>query len=164
MLGLLLVRITAILVAACYAGRLAIDMLRPGDERWQQRARMIWMIGGVSLLMHAAAAFQFQHHWSHAAAWEHTREQTLALTGWNSGHGLYANYAMTAWWLIDASCWMRTLELPQRHRGWYSTMMAAFGFLMVNATAVFGPGYWKYIVGALVVLVGIGGMQKSMRR
>lgn len=163
MLGLVLIRMTAILVAACYAGRLAIDILATGEMRWQQRARMIWTIGAAALMLHTAAAFQFQHHWSHAAAWEHTREQTLALTGWNSGVGLYANYAMTAWWLFDAICWMRTLDWPRRHRGWYGAMMAAFGFLMFNATAVFGPGHWKYVVGAYLIFV-IGARFRSCLR
>lgn len=107
------------LAAACFAGRLFVDVVLPANERWQWRARWLWTIGGIALLAHAAAAFQFQHHWSHAAAWEHTRAQTLALTGWNSGHGLYANYAMTAWWLWDIVGWQRSLDWPQRHRVWY---------------------------------------------
>jgi hypothetical protein len=141
---------------------LAIDVFAPSDERWHRRARTIWIIGAAALLLHATAAFHFRHHWSHAAAWEHTREQTLALTGWNSGQGLYANYAMTVWWLVDAICWLGWSDWPRRHRGWYWATMLVFGFLLFNATVVFGPPYWKYLVGAFAV--GVVGAKLMSRR
>jgi len=161
-MGLWLIRITAMFSALGFAGRVAIDLASPADQPWQRRARWMWTIGCVALLAHVAAAFHYQHGWSHAAAWEHTRAQTLALTGWNFGHGLYANYAMTGLWLIDVVGWWTRLDWPRRYRIWYRVVLSLFGFLMFNATAVFGPWYWGFVAGVFVL--GTVGARIVLRR
>ena len=114
-------------------------------------ARNWWSLGAAAIVLHVFAAFQVRHGWSHAAAWEHTRAQTLLFTGWNSGHGLYANYALTILWAFDAAAWWIMPDWPQRHRIWAGTLLAGCGFLMFHATAVFGPWYWKWVVGVYVI-------------
>lgn len=145
-----LIRSTALLAVAGYAGRVLIDVAGKRDDGGQRLARIFWTVGCVALLIHLVCAFQFQHGWSHAAAWEHTRRRTLALTGWDSGSGLWANYGVTALWLVDAIAWQRSLSWP-RHRVWYWTMQSALAFLMFNATAVFGPLYWRPIVAVFTL-------------
>lgn len=141
-MGDVLIRSTAILAVACYAGRVMVAAAGLRDERWQRRVRILWTMGASALAAHTICAFHFQHHWSHAAAWEHTRQRTLELTGWNSGGGLSANYATLAIWLLDVFGWQTALDWPRRHRGWFWFVQIALAFMMLNATAVFGPKYW----------------------
>ena len=69
---------TARLAVLCYLARLLIDVAVPFSPKRNRAARCVWTAGCICLLVHFAAVFHFVHHWSHAAAWEHTRERTLA--------------------------------------------------------------------------------------
>jgi hypothetical protein len=149
-----LIRGTAILAVTCYAARIIMDVAGLPSNRWRRRARVAWSLGGALLILHVVFAFQFRHAWSHAAAWEQTRQRTLELTGWETGAGVYANHAMTAVWLIDIIGWSVRLDWPQRYRGWYWFVQAFLAFMMFNATAVFGPWYWKFVV-ALFAMVAL---------
>jgi hypothetical protein len=75
------------------------------------------------------------------------------LTGWNTGVGLYANYAMTATWLIDIIGWSVRLDWPARFRVWFWFVQTFFAFMMFNATAVFGPWYWRPVAVLFGVMV-----------
>jgi hypothetical protein len=142
---------TARFAVACYLVRLAVDIAwTESPPRWRW-SRAIWTVGCIIFLAHVAAAFHFVHGWSHAAAFEHTRRQTQALTGWDSGAGLYLNYLFTAWWVLDVLAWWRWVDWPQR-RVPYWMMQAYFAFLMFNATVVFGPRGWMVVGG----VVGVG--------
>jgi hypothetical protein len=152
-LGEFLIHSTAVVAVAGYAGRVWIDLCGLRDDRWQRWARWFWTLGGMMLSGHTACAFHFQHHWSHAAAWEHVRQRTLELTGWNSGGGLYADYAVAAIWLIDVLGWWTRLDWPRKHRAWFWTVQLFLVFMMVNATAVFGPRYWIAITTAVVIAI-----------
>ena len=105
---------------------------------------MIWTFGFLVFLMHVAAAFQFQHGWSHAAAYRHTAEQTAAVTGWHWGGGLYVNYAFTVLWGLDVVCdWQAQLSGRRRHGCLPAGTRGFLAFVVVNATVVFGhPGWW----------------------
>jgi hypothetical protein len=140
---------TARLAVACYLARLAVDTAAPSSPERNRRARVAWTVGCVVFLAHVAAAFHFVHGWSHIAAYEHTRRQTLALTGWDSGVGLYFNYVFAAWWLLDALAWWQWNDWPNR-RWAYWPLQAYFGFIVFNGAVVFGPRGWL-IVGTLVV-------------
>jgi hypothetical protein len=144
----LIVRWTARLAVACYLARLAIDVASPPSPSRNRRARLVWTAGCAIFLAHVVAAFHFVHGWSHAAAYEHTRRETLALTGWDSGAGLYFNYVFTAWWLFDVLAWRGRDDWP-RHRGFFWPLQAYFAFLVFHATVVFGPRGW-IVVAALI--------------
>lgn len=151
MIGPWLIRATAMLAVTCYALRFLVDLNgTPGGQR-DRLARNAWTAGALLLMIHVLCAFHFQHGWSHAAAWEHTRQRTLELTGWNFGGGLGANYAITALWLIDAAGWRTRLDWPLRHRRWFWFLQVSLAFMMINATVVFGPWYWTPIVTVYVV-------------
>ena len=50
---------------------------------------------------------------------------------------------MLAVWLFDAVGWNVSLDWPRRHRRWFWIVQAFFAFMLFNATAVFGPWYWR---------------------
>lgn len=177
-LGEQIVRWTARLAVAAYLWRLTVDvwsgrlMRRASDNRSvaptgrePQHSRdgcdrvvlWIWTAGCLVYLLHVAAAFHFVHDWSHDAAWVHTAQQTAAVTGWHWGGGLWINYAFTLWWPLDVAwTWRRGLnDLPH----WYVVSLhAAVGFLVFNATVVFGPAGWRWagvVFAALVALVAV---------
>lgn len=149
------IQLTAIAAAACYAARLTIEAGGFRSDLWQRRARVCWSLGAVLLLLHVFAAFHWQHAWSYAAAWEHTRRRTQTLTGWNSGSGLWANFAVTGMWLVDAVGWLKDIDWPARHPYWFWFLQLSLAFMMLNATAVFGPQYWTPIVAGCLFLWGV---------
>src|SRR5262249_53268697 len=57
---------------------------RGGMERGvSPLARWLNSFGCLAFIAHVVCAFQFYHHWSHAAAYADTARRTGELTGWN---------------------------------------------------------------------------------
>jgi len=100
MFGSVLTKWTVRLALACYVAYLASGCLNRGS-RWANTSRLIWTIGCVLFDVHVACAFHFRHHWSHAAAWQHTAERTLDLLGVAFGGGIFFSYLFSVLWLID---------------------------------------------------------------
>lgn len=99
-----------------------------------------WRLGAVACAAHVCAAFHLGHGWSHAAAWEHTREAG------GFGDGVFVNYALVVVWLADA-VW------PARS-GWRWWLVRGFvAFVMLNAAVVFGS--WR-ARAVFVLFLGIG--------
>jgi hypothetical protein len=97
--------------------------------------------GWLLLVAHTVCAFHFQHGWSHAAAYVHTARRTADLVGWEWGGGLFVNYVTIAVWGVDVVVLGRAASRKAPPpRLW--TMLAAgwIGFVIINATLVFGPG------------------------
>ncbi len=137
-----IIRWTARVAVAAYLGRVLLD--RAGGS--SRTARFVWTGGALVFLAHVVAAFHFQHQWNHAAAYEHTRKQTLVMTGWNSGAGLFLNELMTAWWLLDTVLWWRVRDWP-KFRWPQRALHAFFAFMTFNATVIFGPpGWWAVLL------------------
>lgn len=154
MSGELLIRWSARLAVACYGARVIFDV-RPAGWNSSRAARLWWTIGCAIFLVHVAAAFHFHHHWNHAAAFDETAQRTAEMTGWNSGAGLYVNEAFLLLWLTDVALWWRNPSWPQNRRV-YCVVQSIFAFLMIQATAVFGPPLWKPVVLVyLMILFGI---------
>jgi hypothetical protein len=176
-LGEQIVRWTARLAVAAYLCRLTADLwsgrlfwpastagiqsVAPMANRAQHFCggsdgvvRWIWTAGSLVYLLHVAAAFHFVHDWSHAAAWAQTAQQTAAVTGWYWGGGLWINYAFTLWWPLDVAwTWRRGLHRLPR---WYvAGLHAVVGFLMFNATVVFGPAWWRWAAGVIAAWAAV---------
>lgn len=149
-----IIRWTARLAVACYAGRLFCDASGKGHVTAQQTGRWFWTIGCVLYLLHVIAAFHFLHGWSHAAAFEHVRRRTLHDIGWDSGIGIYINEGFTILWVIDTCLWWRRLEWPERRLP-YWIVQTSFAFLMFQSTAVFGPRFWIPIASVLVLSLAV---------
>src|SRR5262249_20786946 len=84
----------------CYVAYLG-GWLTLRDARWLNASRWIWTIGCGLFLAHVAGAFHFVHHWSHAAAWQDTAEQTEKLIGVSFGDGIYFSYLFLVTWVLD---------------------------------------------------------------
>ncbi|HUY90259.1 MAG TPA: hypothetical protein VMV10_16090 [Pirellulales bacterium] len=127
--------------------------------------RTVWTLGCALYLAHVACAFQFYHHWSHQAAYAETARRTAALFGWNSGAGLYFNYAFTLAWLADV-VWQQAAPASWRSRPrWLSRLWHGFFlFMVVNATLVFetGPVRWAGVAGCVALVAAwIGSRRKK---
>ncbi|HET6325960.1 MAG TPA: hypothetical protein VFG04_14885 [Planctomycetaceae bacterium] len=156
-MGELLIAWSARVVVAFYLLRLAADVLIADPVRRDRWARWAWTVGFAIYLVHVAFAFQFLHHWSHAAAVEHAARRTFEVVGFEFGAGLYFNYVFTLLWLADVVLWWRrSLAGRVASPAYYWTVQAIFAFMMFNATVVFGPAFWKWVaVGALAVIVAL---------
>jgi hypothetical protein len=125
-------------------------------------ARFVWSAGAAAMLIHSASAFAIIYDGSHEVALAETARQTAALTGVNSGSGLYANYAFLAIWIADAAWWW----LGPAHRGrtagagW--ARLALFLFMFVNGTVIFADG-WMRVLGTACISAVIVAMIARMR-
>jgi len=156
-MGELLIAWSARVVVLFYLLRLAADALIVDPMRRDRWARWAWTLGCAVYLVHVAFAFQFQHHWSHAAAVEHAAHRTFEVVGFEFGAGIYVNYAFTLLWVADVALWWRRGFSRQTVSPvYYWFVQVIFGFMMFNATVVFGPAFWKWVaVAALVVIVAL---------
>lgn len=117
-------------------------------------ARLTWTIACVLYLVHVGCAFNFYHHWSHAAAYDDTSRRTKELLGTGWGAGLYFNYVFTIAWVVDVIWWWRGLALYRRRSRWIQVgIHAFFAFMFFNATVVFaaGPVRWLGLVGTAIL-------------
>ena len=109
--------------------------------RRDRTARFVWSTAFAAFACHMIAAFEFEHHWSHADAYDSTARKTDALTGLDWGGGLYANYAVAIVWLVDVLWWlMRPSNYLHRPAAIEGIVQGFLAFLWFNATVVFGHG------------------------
>jgi len=124
------------------------------------QARLAWTVGCAAFLLHVVCAFEFYHHWSHAAAYAATARQTAAVVGWNWGGGIYANYLFALLWVADGLWWWRGLEACEMREPYVAWKVPAFMlFIAFNATVVFGQGpirWFGLAAGALLLLALVG--------
>jgi hypothetical protein len=131
----------ALVLYTASAGALAFV---PGTSA-RSLSRWLHTLACLAFLAHVAAAFQFFHHWSHAAAQADTARQTAEFTGWNWSGGLYFNYAFALLWVGEIA-WLWTSPAAYwRRPGWITwSVRIAFLFMLVNGAVVFvrGPRRW----------------------
>ena len=150
-LGPALVRWAVRLAVACYAARVLMDAAALGSQRLRCA---VWTAGFAFYLAHVAAAFQVVHRWSHADAVRATARQTAAVVGLDWGGGVWVNYAFTLLWAADVVAWHAVgPDYPCRFRKTHRTVQATFAFLVFNATAVFGPAFWRPVATAFALAV-----------
>lgn len=120
-------------------------------------ARIIWTVACSALLAHVFCAFQFYHHWSHAAAYLATAEQTSKMVNLDWGGGLYFNYALVIGWILDiAWWWLRGLD-SYRQRPWLLLVLwhSFILFMFFNATVIFesGPQRWAGLLLCIILCI-----------
>ncbi|HEY0980577.1 MULTISPECIES: hypothetical protein [unclassified Schlesneria] len=152
--GELLIRWTARFAVACYVARLLYDAAGMTEPSAQRQARWWWTVGCGWFILHVVSAFHFLHEWNHDAAYTYTAKRTAELTGWSSGLGLYINEAFVALWVVDTLLWWRDLSWPNNRSGYWG-VQTVFAFLMIQATAVFGPSFWIPIVIMIAGLLAV---------
>ena len=119
-------------------------------------ARLAWTSGFVVYLGHVAAAFQFHHHWSHAAAYAETARQTADLVGVRLNWGIYLNYLFTMVWAFDVIWIWWSPQIYRRRPRWISVSIHSFmAFLFFNATVVFGSGPVSWLGLTVTAALGI---------
>lgn len=126
----------------------------PADWQISRRparfARRCWTWAVISFLVHLGMAFHYYHQWSHAHAFERTREVS------GVGEGIYVSYAFTLVWCGDLLWWWLSPTSYAMRRRWIRWSIHAFLlFIIINGTVVFEAGgiRWAGLVG-LVVLMG----------
>ena len=120
-----------------------------------------WVFGAVVMLAHLAAAFHLVHHWSHAEAELDTARQTEELLGISVGAGLWVNYIFVLTWLIDAAWLLFARESYLRRPRWLTVTIQGFlGFIVFNATVVFGKGPLRWIAALAMTVLGFSAMKK----
>ncbi len=149
--------------------------LRPADwaietpRGWA--ARWCWTWGLVCFLVHLAMAFHYFHHWSHAHAFERTREVS------GVGEGIYVSYLFTWLWGADVAYWWLSPGGYAARSRWIDRTLQAFMlFIVINGTIVFetrgdslgGRGGAGAVGGRLVgqpaeseIAAGVGGLRQT---
>jgi hypothetical protein len=135
--------ISLLLMIAMQPGDWAAATLRGRLARW------CWTWGVVAFLVHLGMAFHYFHDWSHAHAFEHTRQES----GW--GEGLYVSYAFTLLWIADAAWWwVSPARYARRSAFWHAVLHAFLLFIAFNAAVVFETGLirWAGILAIIVIM------------
>jgi hypothetical protein len=150
--GELLTRNTIRLALAWYFAALLL-MMRLNRADWRAAtaagriARWCWTWGIACFLIHVGMAFQYYHHWSHADAFERTRQ----ISG--LGEGIYFSYLFAVVWTADAIWWWLAPVRYAERSVWIDRLLHGFMLFMVfNGMIVFesGPIRWA---GALMFSV-----------
>lgn len=162
--GILLTAWTARAAVGCYLLRLLVDVgCAPGPRR-DLLSRWFWTSGCLVFLVHVACAFHFYRDWSHLAAYEHTARRTWKMTGIRWGGGIYFNDALAVLWTFDAIAWWLPAGRRLRAHRWYqATLHVFFAFMIVNATAVFGPPFWRWLAPAAVLTLFFAASARRIR-
>jgi hypothetical protein len=120
----------------------------------ERRARLLFTLGGLALVVHSIAAFHVRYDWSQETALRDTAQQTLAATGMAISAGLFVNYAFALVWLGEISWWWR---FPEGYRGRPRPLdlavRAFFFFMFANGAFVFVRGPLRWIGAAALVAV-----------
>lgn len=150
---------------AAIRGSLIAVLWRLLYRTWQPRGSgvppsladvVLWSVGYALYVVHATLAFEYVHDWSHHRAWQQTADETARVTGIRNGSGIWINYALVLFWGLDsirlATAWLRTFPTSKR-----VDTLAVFGigFLWVNATAVFGPPAYRWLLIPFLVSVAV---------
>jgi hypothetical protein len=131
------------------------EVLRRAGADRRDAARVLYTAGALLLIAHTAAAFQWRHDWSHAAAFDATAARSATVTGFASGVGIYLNYLMAALWIADAAWWwLRPRGYLMRPRAVDLSMFAFLVFMIVNGAVVFAAGPMR-VTGAAAVAAAL---------
>lgn len=110
--------------------------------------RLAWTLGCIAYLIHVSMAFEFAHHWSHTAAFEHVRQAG------GFGEGIYINYFFTIAWSADAAWrWIDSAGHEARPQWMRTTIHGFMLFVIVNGAIIFESGLIRWI--GSVALLGL---------
>lgn len=140
----------------CYLLRVVVLLRRSGSSRVPSAGEcLFWGLGCLLYIVHVILAFDHVHHWSHRLALEHTADVTQQVTGLARGEGIWVNYVFTAIWMVDV---VRIAVARKRGRETLRaldiTIQCFFAFIVFNATVVFGPAVYRWLLLPAGLLVG----------
>lgn len=136
---------------ACYLASVIVSLQRRGKRN--PVSLWFWSLAAVLLGIHTLLAFHFEHAWSHSAALLHTADQTETVTGLRTGAGLYVNYATLALWLTDVAMQWLVRASSRIRSACHVAAHCICGFIVFNATVVFGPRWWNWIALSLAIIL-----------
>jgi hypothetical protein len=158
---------SAVMVFGSVAGALVLWAVA---EWWRHQAgrssaaRAAWTAGAALMTVHSIAAFMVIYGGSHAVAVAATARQTAALTGVESGAGIYVNYVFLVLWIADASWWwISPGSYATRPRVIATGIQAIFLFMFLNGGVLFADG-WMRVLGAAVVTAVLVAWARDARR
>lgn len=126
-----------------------------GTSRRGTLARWCWTLAWATYLIHLGMAFHHYHHWSHAAAMEHTRQVS------GTGEGIYVSHLFTLVWTADVVYWWWRPARYARRSPWIGWLLHAFMvFIIFNATVVYETGFIRWAGGLLLATLAILGMRR----
>ena len=103
------------------------------------RSKAAWTAAFALYIVHILSAYESHYRWSHEVALSETARQTAEVTGWNSGIGLYFNYAFAAILAVDlAFLWFRD------RRPFPRFVDGLVFFMLLNGAVVFGNGVVRF--------------------
>lgn len=155
--GEIITKATVWISIVAYVAAVAIFAASRRKLNWDAAARGAYAVACLTLLAHVAFAFQIYHGWSHAAAYLDTARQTNEVVGISWGGGLYVNYIVILFWVLDVARWWREGVDSYRRRSklvivtWHAFLI----FIIFNATVVFGHGAARW--AGLLVSVCLSG-------
>jgi hypothetical protein len=151
--GDFLIRNTA-RIALLYWVIAVVIMLRAGP------ARRFWVLACAAFLIHVAVSFEFAHHWSHAAAFDHVKQAS------GHGEGVFVSYLFTLVWFADALWWCAWPSSYEKRPAWIDWSIHAFMvFIIINGTVIFESGAIRWVSAAMLPALGLLWLQRhgSMR-
>ncbi|HEY2839585.1 MAG TPA: hypothetical protein VGJ26_10565 [Pirellulales bacterium] len=135
--------------AICLMMRLRLEDWR-GTTALGRIARWCWTLGLVTFLVHLGVAFHFYHQWSHAHAFDHTREVS------GIGEGIYISYLFTWLWAADVAWWWTSPVTYVGRTPWIGRALHPFMlFIVFNGMVIYesGPIRWVGLVMFAVLAV-----------
>jgi hypothetical protein len=160
------------IILTLWTARLAMMYYGLAAGAWILRrievARWAWIAGAFFFAVHTVSAFQFVFHWSHSEAWMETARRSNAMSGFDSGFGLWLNYLFAMLWLGDAGLlWLAPLRHARLPR-WFGLSMHGFLlFMVVNGAIVFAHGPMRVAsiaaLGGLILLALFRGLPKPVQ-
>jgi hypothetical protein len=131
---------------------------RTGTTPIGRLARWCWTWGAVWFLVHVGFAFHFYHHWSHAEAFERTRQ----ISG--VGEGLYVSYLFGLVWAADGAAWWLAPARYAARSHWIDRVLHFFMLFMVfNGMVVFESGPIRVAGIAMFVALAIAWLTVTRR-
>jgi hypothetical protein len=126
--------------------------------------RLVWTAGAAANLAHVLFALHLVHAWDLERAYADIARQTHEQTGFDSGIGLYINFAFSGLWTADAAGWWLLPRRYARRPRWLDGVVQFVCFFMFfNATVVFGKSPIR-MFGAVLGAVGTIGWFGAAQR
>jgi hypothetical protein len=122
-------------------------------------ARWCWTWGLACFLVHVGMAFHHYHHWSHADAFERTRQ----ISG--LGEGIYFSYLFALLWGADAAAWWLAPAKFATRSPWLDRALHGYMLFMVaNGMIVYETGPIRWAGIAMFSILPIAWLAARRRR
>jgi hypothetical protein len=143
-------------LALLYYGLAASLILLARNWEWSppvgrvRLARWFWFAAYCTYLIHLAMAMHYYHHWSHADAFEHTRDVA------GVGEGIYISHLFTLFWGLDLAYWLISPEDYAARSAWIGRILHAFMiFIIFNGTVIYETGFIRWAGIGLLCVLGV---------